>query len=68
MPMADLYTFLLEKKLVTLMFSKPRKGPLSPGFNPSKKCEHHFRAEGHTLEECYHLRDCVQDLIDNKLI
>ncbi|KAK9997817.1 hypothetical protein SO802_017420 [Lithocarpus litseifolius] len=26
------------------------------------------QAEGHTLEECYHLRDRLQDLIDNKLI
>ena len=50
------------------MFSRPRESPLSPCFDPSKKCEHHFGAEGHTLEECYHLRDCVQDLINNKLI
>ena len=38
------------------------------GFDPSKKCEHHLGAKGHTLEECFHLRDHVQDLIDNKLI
>ena len=50
------------------MFARPRKGPLPPDFDPSKKCEHHFGAEGHILEECYHLRDHVQDLIDNKLI
>ena len=68
MPMENLYAYLLERKLVTPMFSKPREGPPSPSFNPSKKCEHQFRVEGHTLEECYHLRDCVKDLIDNKLI
>ena len=50
------------------MFSRPKEGPPSLGFDPSKNCEHHFRVEGHTLEECYHLRDHVQDLIDNKLI
>ena len=66
--MADLYTSLLERKLVTPIFSRPKEGPPSPGFDLSKKCEHHFRAEGHTLEERYHLRDCVQDFIDNKLI
>ena len=27
MPMADLYTYLLERKLVTSMFVKPREGP-----------------------------------------
>ena len=53
---------------MTPMFSRPREGPPSPGFDLSKKYEHHFGAEGHTLEDCYHLRDCVQDLRDNKLI
>ena len=54
MPMANLYACLLERKLVTRMFQKPKEAPLSPNFDPSKKYEHHFRAEGHTLEECYH--------------
>ena len=31
---------------------RPRDNPLLPGFVPSKKCEHHFGAKGHTLEEC----------------
>ena len=53
MPMADLYAYLLERKLVTPMFSKPKEGLPPPSFDLSKKCEHHFRAEGHTLEECY---------------
>ena len=56
MPMAKLYAYLLEKKLVTPIFAKPRVGPPLLGFDPSKKCEHHFRAEGHTLEEFVHLR------------
>ncbi|KAK9997865.1 hypothetical protein SO802_017468 [Lithocarpus litseifolius] len=50
------------------MFARPGEGPFPPGFDPSKKGEHHFGVEGHTLEECYHLRDRVQDFIDNKLI
>ena len=68
MPMIVLYAYLLERKLVTPMFARPRERPLPPSFYPSKKCEHHFGAEGHTLEECYQLRERVQDLIDNKLI
>jgi len=68
MPMAELYAYLLGRKLVTPMFYKPREGLPSLGFDPSKKCEHHSRAKGHTLEECYHLRDHVPNLIDNKLI
>ena len=68
MPVVKLYAYFLEKKLVTPLFTKPRDGPLLPSFDPSMKCEHHFGAEGHTLEECVHLRHQIQDLIDNKLI
>ena len=68
MPMAKLYAYLLEKKLVTPIFAKPRVGLSLLGFDPSKKCEHHFRAKGHTLEECVHLRHWIQDLINNKLV
>ena len=60
MPMSDLYAYLLERKLVTLMFARPRKDLPSLGFDLSKKCENHFRAEGHTLEECYQLREHVR--------
>ena len=59
MPMVDPYAYLLERKLVTSMFARPREGHFPLGFDPSKKCEHHFKAKGHTLEECYHLRDRV---------
>ena len=56
MPMVELYAYLLEKKLVTPIFAKPRGNPSLLNFDPSKKCEHHFKAVGHTLEECVHLR------------
>lgn len=65
MPMVEFYAYLLEKKLVTPLFARPRDGPPLPSFNLSKKCEHHFGAEGHTLEEFTQLRHQIQD---NKLI
>lgn len=51
---AELYAYLLEKKLVTTIFSKPRDGPPSLSFD--------------TFKKCVHLRYRIQDLIDNKLI
>ena len=57
MPMAKLYAYLLEKKLVTPLFAKPKDDPSPLGFDPSKKCEHYFGVEGHTLEECWQLRN-----------
>ena len=68
MPMVALYAYLLEKKLVTPVFARPRDSPPLLCFDPSKKCEHHFGAEGHTLEECAHLRHQIQDLINKKLV
>ncbi|KAK9997910.1 hypothetical protein SO802_017513 [Lithocarpus litseifolius] len=68
MLLTDLYALLLERKLVTPMFYRPREGPPALGFDSSKKCEHYFKVEGHTFEECYHLKDHIQDLMDNKLI
>ena len=53
---------------MTPIFTRPRDDPPLPDFDPSKKCEHHFKAEGHTLEEFSHLRHQIQDLIDNKLV
>ena len=68
MHMAELYAYLLEKKLVTVVFARPRDGPPLPSFDPSKKYEYHFGAKGHILEECTQLRNRIQDFIDNKLI
>lgn len=66
MPMVELYAYLLKKKLVTLIFMRPKDGPPLPGFDPSKKYGHHFGSERHTLEECTNLRNQIQDLIDDK--
>ena len=56
MPMVDICVYLLEKKLVTSIFAKPRDGHPLLNFDPSKKCKHHYRAKGHTLEEFAQLR------------
>ena len=56
MPMVDICAYLLEKKLVTSIFAKPRDGHPLLNFDPSKKCKHHLRAKGHTLEEFTQLR------------
>ena len=66
--MSQLYPYLLKKKLVTLLFEKLREGPPPPDFDLSKKCEHHFKVEGHSLEECIPLKHQIQDLTDKKLL
>ena len=68
MPMVELYACLLEKKLVTPLFKRPRDDPLLLDFDLSKKFKHHFGVERHTLEECWQLRNRIKYLINNKLI
>jgi len=69
MPMAELFAYLLEKKLVTPIFVKPKDDPPLPSFDPSKKnVSAIFGAKGYMLEKCIHLRRQIQDLIDNKLV
>ena len=68
MPMAELYAYLLEEKLVTPIFMKSKDCPPLLDFDPFKKCEHYFGLERHTLEECEHFRHQIQYLIDNKKI
>ena len=36
MPMAELYAYLLEKKLATPIFTRPKDGLPLPSFDPSK--------------------------------
>ena len=67
--MVGLFAYLLEKKLVTPIFVKPKDDPPLPSFDPSKKnVSTIFGAKGYMLEKCIHLRHQIQDLIDNKLV
>ena len=61
--MLELYPYLLEKKLKIPLFIRLKDSPSAPGFDFSKKYEHHFGAKGHTLEECKPLRLQISDLI-----
>ncbi|KAL0004835.1 hypothetical protein SO802_012396 [Lithocarpus litseifolius] len=65
MPMGELYAYLLEMKLVTPIFAKPRDDPSCLVLNHLKNVNTIFGAKGHTWEECVHLRLRIQDLIDN---
>jgi len=55
----ELYIYVLEKKLVTPLFMRSRDNPSLANFDPSKKCENLFEVEGHTLEECWQMRNRI---------
>ena len=40
----------------------------SPKYNPNAKCDYHSSSPGHETDQCWALKNKIQDLIDNKTI
>ena len=40
----------------------------SPKYNPNAKCAYHSNSPGHDTNDCWSLKNKIQDLIDNKTI
>ena len=40
----------------------------SPKYNPNAKCAYHSSSPGHETDQCWELKNKIQDLIDNKTI
>ena len=40
----------------------------SPKYNPNAKCAYHSNSPGHKTDQCWALKNKIQDLIDNKTI
>lgn len=53
---------------VQLKEAKPSPTPLPPDYNINAKCEFHFGASGHSIENCNSFKYKVQDLINSKAI
>jgi hypothetical protein len=45
---------------------RPLEPPYPHWYNPNAKCEFHFGAVGHSIEDCRALKEKVQELINNK--
>ena len=40
----------------------------SPKYNPNAKCAYHSNSPGHETDQCWALKNKIQELIDNKTI
>lgn len=59
---------LLQLKLVNMMGMPPSSERLPAGYNPNARCEFHFGAICHDVENCWDLKYKVQELLDSKAI
>lgn len=68
MPYSCILPYLLRGSLVQLKELGPPPTVLPPGYDANSRCEFHYGALGHSIENCKALKYKVQDLIDSKAI
>ena len=67
-PVPQLYTLLVKKKMITPVGPRTRIGPQPKDYNKDLTCEYHQGEVGHTVENCSVLRHRIQDLLDQGVL
>uniref|UniRef100_A0A2N9GBC2 Uncharacterized protein n=1 Tax=Fagus sylvatica TaxID=28930 RepID=A0A2N9GBC2_FAGSY len=67
-PVPQLYTMLVKKKMITPVGQRTRIGPQPKDYNKDLTCEYHQGEVGHTVENCRVLRHRIQDLLDQGVL
>jgi hypothetical protein len=67
-PVLQLYTLLIKKKMITPVNQRTRIGPQPKDYNKDLTCEYHQGEVGHTVENCRVLRHRIQDLLDQGVL
>uniref|UniRef100_A0A2N9IH86 Uncharacterized protein n=1 Tax=Fagus sylvatica TaxID=28930 RepID=A0A2N9IH86_FAGSY len=67
-PVSQLYTLLVKKKMITPVGQRTRIGPQPKDYNKDLTCEYHQGEVGHTVENCRVLRHRIQDLLDQGVL
>ena len=68
MPLSQALQHLLKVKLITLKDPPQNPDPYSFKYNLSVRCAHHSDSPGHDTDDCWTLKNKIQDLIDAKEI
>uniref|UniRef100_A0A2N9GI78 RNase H type-1 domain-containing protein n=1 Tax=Fagus sylvatica TaxID=28930 RepID=A0A2N9GI78_FAGSY len=67
-PVPQLYTLLVKKKMITPVGQRTRIGPQPKDYNKDLTCEYHQGEVGYTVENCRVLRHRIQDLLDQGVL
>ena len=68
MQLSQALQHLLKANLVTLRDPPSNPNNSSPKYNPNAKCAYHSNSPGNDTNDCWSLKNKIQDLIDNKTI
>ena len=68
MSLSQALQHLLKANLVTLHDPPANPDTSSPKYNLNTKCAYHSNSPGHETDQCWALKNKIQDLIDNKTI
>ena len=68
LPIPQLYTLLVKKKMITPIGPRTRIRPQPKDYNKDLTCEYHRGEVGHTIENCKVLRHRIQDLLDQGVL
>ena len=59
---------LLEVNLITLKGPPQNPDISAPTYNPDKRCAYHSDSPGHDTNDCWSLKNKIQDLIDGRVL
>ena len=68
MTMSQVLPHLLKTNLETLKETPKNLNTASPRYNPNARCAYHSESPGHDTNDCWALKNKVQDLINAKEI
>ena len=68
MTLSQVLPHLLKSTLVTLKEAPKNPNTESPHYNPNARCAYHSESPGHDKNDCWDLKNKVQDLIEAKEI
>ena len=63
MPLSQAFQHLLRMNLVTLIGPHLNLKTSSPNYNPDARCACHSNSPGHDTDDCWALKNKIQDLI-----
>ena len=68
MPLSQALQHLLRLNLVTLRDPPKNPNTASPRYNPDERCAYHSGSPGHDTDDCWSLKNKIQDLIDGRVL
>ena len=68
MTLAEVLPHLLRSNLATLREAPKNPNTTCPRYNPNARCAYHSESPGHDTNDCWALRNKIQDLIEAKEI